>query len=198
MELSPELRDRVVAAAAVVTGDPAWVADPDARAEDFPVGSLVAVQHYRHLRVAVVTGTTGRRVEVALTTPSAVAEARQFAARLAAIDLDTYAAQVRRQAVANHARDRALLAAAEAPPEPGRPPPHSGSVERARQVLAEHPDAEAYADWDVERALAEMEEWRARPWQVWVHVTTKSVPFAGAARRRESAAAGAAPPGQVP
>jgi hypothetical protein len=198
MELSPELRDQAVAAAGVVTGDPAWVADPDARAEDFPVGSLVAVQHYHQWRVAVVTGTTGRRVEVALTTPSSVAEARQFAARLASIDLDTYVAQVRRQALASHAHDLAQLAAVEAPPEPGRTPPHSGSIERARQVLAEHPDAEAYADWDVERALAEMAEWRARPWQAWVHVTIKSVPFAGAARRRDSAAAGTATPGQVP
>jgi len=198
MELSPELRDRVVASAGVVTGDPAWATDPGAGPEDFPVGSLVAVQHYRQWRVALVTGTTGRRVEVALTTPSAVAEARQFAARLAAIDLDTYAAQVRRQALADHAHDRALLAAAEAPPEPGRTPPPPGSVERARQVLAEHPDAEAYAEWDVERALAEMEVWRARPWQAWVHVTAKSVPFAGAARRRDAAATGAATLGQVP
>ncbi|MEW5930600.1 MAG: hypothetical protein AB1941_24330 [Gemmatimonadota bacterium] len=198
MELSPELRDQAVAAAGVVTGDPAWATDPNARAEDFPVGSLVAVHHHRHLRVSVVTGTTGRRVEVALTTPSAVAEARRFAARLAAVDLDTYAAQVRRQALDDHAHDRALLAAAEAPPEPGRTPPHPDAVERARQVLAEHPDAEAYADWDVERALAEMQEWRARLWQAWVHVTTRSVPFAGAARRRDVAAGGAAPPGQVP
>jgi hypothetical protein len=198
MEISPELRDRVIAAAGVVTGDPAWATDPGAGPEDFPVGSLVAVHHYRHLRVAVVTGTTGRRVEVALTTPSSVAEARQFATRLAAIDLDTYAAQVRRQALANHAHDRALLAAAEAPPEPGRTPPHPGSIERAKQVLAEHPDAEAYADCDVERALAEMEEWHARPWQAWVHVTTKAVPFAGAARRVAAAGAGTAPPRQVP
>lgn len=196
MDLSPELRDRVIAAVGVVTGDPAWVADPDARTEDFPVGSLVAVQHYGHWRVAVVTGTTGRRVEVALTTPTAVAEARQHAARLAAVDLETYAAQVRRQALANHAHDRALLAAAEAPPAPGRTPPHPDSVERARQLLAEHPDAGAYADQDVERALADMHEWRARPWQEWGHVATRSVPPASAARpvaSTEAPASGRAP-----
>lgn len=190
MELSPELRDRVIAAAGVVTGDPVWVTDPDAGPEDFPTGSLVAVQHYRHWRVAVVTGTTERRVEVALTTPSSITEARRCAARFAAINPDTFAAQVRRQALANHSHDRALLAAAEAPPEPGRIPPHPDSVERARQVLAEHPDAEAYAEWDVECALADMEEWRARPWEYWVHVTTKSVPFAHVARRVGAAAAG--------
>lgn len=193
MELSPELRDRAIAAVGVVTGDPAWVTDLDARAEDFPVGSLVAVPHHRQWRTAMVTGTTGRRVEVALTTPSAVAEGRRCATRLAAIDPDTYAAQVRRQALANHAHDRALLAAAEAPPEPGRTPPHPGSIERARRVIAAHPDPEAYADWDVERALAELAEWGARPWQEWVHVTTKSVPLAAAARRRVEPGSAATP-----
>ena len=189
MELSPGLRERVVAAAGVVTGDPAWVTDPDARPDDFFAGSLAAVMHHRHLRVAVVTGTTERHDVVALTTPSAIAKARQCATRLAAIDLDSYAALVRRLALANHAHDRALLDAADACRKLSPLPPHPDAVARARQVLAEYPHAEAYADWDVERALAAMREWHARPWEGWVDVTTRSVPFASVARHVGAAAA---------